>query len=269
MAVGTRDRDVSSSQDEVCLLVLGQGKCGRLVAFQIVTTITGIEIGRGGKLSGMAVAMAIGAALELHFEKSVLSFREMTLHTLDTRMLALQWVGRGGMLLHREGGRPPSLHGMARSALSAIRALGKLALVRIRLMAVHTLGENQRLLEITIGMAFRAINTDVFAFQRKFRFGMIEALVHRRQRNFLPTTGVMAGLASLRKAAAVRVLVTISALIKRDTHILRLAIRPIDVALGALHLSVHAGQGIPGFVVIELRDINRLPVRKVMTGLAI
>ena len=84
------------------------------------------------------------------------------------------------MLLHGKGGRFPSLDAMARSALSAVRALGKLTLVGIRLMAVHTLGEGQMLLEITISMALRTINAGVSAFQRKFRFGMVEALVHRR-----------------------------------------------------------------------------------------
>lgn len=68
MALGARDRDVSSSQDEARLLMLGQGKCGRLVAFEIVTAIAGVEIRRRGKLSGMAVAVTIGAAVELQFE---------------------------------------------------------------------------------------------------------------------------------------------------------------------------------------------------------
>lgn len=68
MAVGTRDCNVSSSQDEACVLMLGQGKCGRFVALEIVTAIAGVEIGRRGKLSGMAVAVAIGAAVELQFE---------------------------------------------------------------------------------------------------------------------------------------------------------------------------------------------------------
>lgn len=66
----------------------------------------------------------------------------MTLRAFDTRVLALQGVGRGGMLLYREGRRLPSLDGVARSAFSAVRALGKLAVVGIRLMAVHTLGES-------------------------------------------------------------------------------------------------------------------------------
>lgn len=79
----------------------------------------------------------------------------------------------------------------------------------------------------------------------------------------------MAGLATLRKAAAMRIFVTVGALVERNTHIPRLAISSIGVALGAWNLRMHAEQRITGLGVIELPDTNRLPVREVMTGLAI
>src|SRR5207302_9076203 len=66
VAVGTRDRDVPSGEQEMSLLVLGKGEGGRLIGLKIVTTIAGIEVRCGGKLSLMAVAVAIGTALELH-----------------------------------------------------------------------------------------------------------------------------------------------------------------------------------------------------------
>lgn len=40
------------------------------------------------------------------------------------------------------------------------------------------------------------------------------------------------------------------------------------MALRALHLGVQSGQGIAGFAVIELPDIDLLPVDKVVTRLA-
>lgn len=48
--------------------VLGQRKRGRLVAIHGMAAIASIEIGRRRKLSGVPVAMAIRAAIELHFE---------------------------------------------------------------------------------------------------------------------------------------------------------------------------------------------------------
>jgi hypothetical protein len=66
VAVGTRDRDVPSSEQEMSLLVLGKGEGGRLIGLKIVTTIAGVEVRCGGKLSCMAVAVAIGTALKLH-----------------------------------------------------------------------------------------------------------------------------------------------------------------------------------------------------------
>jgi hypothetical protein len=49
------------------LLVPRQSKCRRLESLQIVAGFASVEIGHGGKLPGMWVAMAIGALLELDF----------------------------------------------------------------------------------------------------------------------------------------------------------------------------------------------------------
>lgn len=66
-----------------------------------------------------------------------------------------------------------------------------------------------------------------------------------------------------------RIFVTVGALVERNTHIPRLAVGSIGVALGAWNLRMHSDQRITGFGVIELSDINRLPVREVMAVLAI
>ena len=65
------------------------------------------------------------------------------------------------------------------------------------------------------------------------------------------------------------VFVAIGALVERNTHVLRLAVRPVRVALGALHLDVQAGQGIARLGVIELglpglADIDGLPVHEIV-----
>ncbi len=62
----------------------------------------------------MPVAMAVGTAFKLNFEQRVFALGDMTLSTLQPRMSTLQRIGAGRMLLHREQGRLPPLHRVAR-----------------------------------------------------------------------------------------------------------------------------------------------------------
>jgi len=57
----------------------------------------------------------------------------------------------------------------------------------------------------------------------------------------------VAGLAALREAAVMRILVAVRALVERDANVLRLTIRTVNVALGALHLRMKSGQSKAGF----------------------
>ena len=158
---------------------------------------------------------------------------------------------------------------MAGSALPAVRTPGKLPIVRIGLVAVHALLEHQGFLKISAGVALGAVDTGVLAFQRKFGFGVVEAFVDGLQRNLLPPAGAVARLAALREASVVRVLVAIGALVERNAHVLWLAVRSVGVALGALHLGMHAGQRITRLGVIELglarlADIDALPIHEIV-----
>ena len=158
---------------------------------------------------------------------------------------------------------------MAGGALSALGALRELPIVRIGLVAVHAFLERERPFEVSVGVALGAIDAGVLAFERKLRLGVIETLVDSLEGKFLPPARVVARLAALREAAMMRVLVTVGALVERNTHILRLAVRPIGVALGALDLGMQASQGIAGLRVVKLRltglaDIDRLPVHKIV-----
>jgi len=67
----------------------------------------------------------------------------------------------------------------------------------------------------------------------------------------------------------VRVFVAIGTLVEGDASVLRLAVRSVGVALGALHFFMQPGQGIARLRVIELTDINLLPVDEVVTRLTI
>ena len=62
------------------------------------------------------------------------------------------------------------------------------------------------------------------------------------------------------------VFVAIRTLIEGDSHVLRLAIGTICMALGALHLGMQASQWIACFRMIELSDVELLPVHKIVAG---
>lgn len=152
---------------------------------------------------------------------------------------------------------------MAGSALAAVGAFGELTVVRV-LMAIHALLEGEGFLEISAGVALRAIDADVFAQQRKLRFRVVEVLVDTLHRDLLPSAGGVASLAALGEAAAVWILVAVRTLIERDPGILRFPVGSIRMALRALHLRMQTGQLVARFRVIELRDADLLPVDEVV-----
>jgi hypothetical protein len=137
------------------------------------------------------------------------------------------------------------------------------------LVAVHAFLELKRLLEIAVHMALRAVNRRVFPFQGELGLRVIKLLVDGLEIDPLPAACVVAGRAGLRKAAVMRVFVAIGTLAEWDANVSRLAVRTVRVALGTLHLGVQPGQRISRFRVIELTDVDLLPVDEVVTGLTI
>src|SRR5450631_1860222 len=214
----------------------------------------------------MPVGVTVGTALKLDLEQRVLAFRDMALRAFQTRMPALQRIRAGGVFLHGKRRGLPALHVVAGSALPAVRTLGELPVVRIGLVAVHALLEYQGLFEISVRVALGTIHSRVLALQRELGLRMVEALVDRLQRNLLPPARTVAGLAALREAPVMRVFVAIGALVKRNAHVLRLAVWSIGMALGALHLGMQAGQGIARLRVIELglTGLAGLPIHKIV-----
>ena len=68
MAIGARNRRVPTRERKVRLPVLAERERRRLVSFKSVTAITRIQVWRSRELSGMAIAMTVGAALVLYLE---------------------------------------------------------------------------------------------------------------------------------------------------------------------------------------------------------
>ena len=116
----------------------------------------------------------------------------MTLGALQAGMSALQRICAGRVLFYRESRRPPSLYGVTRGTLASIGPFGELPAVRVGLVAVRALAEYQRFFEVSAGVALPAIQAGVLAFQRILRLRVIEALIHRLQRDLFPSARAMA-----------------------------------------------------------------------------
>ena len=157
---------MASGQNEFGLLVLREGKSGRLVPLQVVAAIATVEVRSGGKLSGMAIGMAVSAALELDLENSVFAFGGVAARALHHGMPALQRIGRGGVVLYREGRRFEAINSVAGSALTAAWTLGKLRAVWIRLVTIRTLLKDQRFPEISVRVASGTFHRGMLAQQR-------------------------------------------------------------------------------------------------------
>jgi hypothetical protein len=144
-------------------------------------------------------------------------------------------------------------------ALSAIQTLGKLAIMRIGCVTVGALRECDLLLKIAASMTLDAPNCSVFSQERELGFGVIEVLAQTR-RELLPSAGVVAGLAGLRKHPVVWIAMTVRALPKWNGRVAWLVILAGRVALFAHNLSVHARQRVSSFRMIELLRTNSLPI---------
>ena len=182
-------------------------------------------------------------------------------------MTALERIFRGSVFLHSEQGRLPALNLVTGGALTAIRTLGELSIVCV-FVTVGTFGERNLFLEISVGVALGALDPCVLSLEWIFRLRVIEALIHVLEGNLLPAGRGVAGRTGLREAAVMRIRVTIRAQVEGNANILRFSIRTVGMALRALHLGVQSGQGIASFAVIELPDIDLLPVDEVVAGLA-
>ena len=178
VTIGARNRDVPTRQHESSLLVFGQRKGRGLVSFQVVALVAGIQVRGRGKLTGMAVLVAIRAEVKFHPVQRVFALRNVALCAFHTCVPALQRILRRGVLLNREKGWLPPFHVMAGGTLAGIGTLGELAVVGV-LVAIRTLRERDCLLEVAIGMALPAADLRMLAFERVLRLGVIEPLRNR------------------------------------------------------------------------------------------
>lgn len=165
VAIDARYGDMPASEHESGLLVLGQGKGRGLVSLQIVAFVASVQIRGRGKLTGMAILMAISAEIKLHPVQRVLALRNVTLCALHSGVPTLKRVFGGSVLLHSEKGGLPALHIVAGGTLARVCALRELSVVCV-FMAIRTLCKCNLLLEIAVsGVALFALYLRVFALE--------------------------------------------------------------------------------------------------------
>lgn len=180
MALAAGHRHVPAREQETRLLVPGQRKSRWPVSVQRVALLALIQVGCGGKLASMPVAVTVRAELELDLVESVFSLRSMTLHALQARVSGLQRVGGGRMFLDPELRRFPSVHGVTGRALASVGPLRELSSVRIGLVAIHALIEGDRLLEVALRMTLHAFHLRMLAQQRVLCLRVIEIRAQSR-----------------------------------------------------------------------------------------
>ena len=138
-------------------------------------------------------------------------------------MLSLEWIMRRGVLFHSKLGRLPAINCVTLRAFAFAGAGLELAFMRIGSMAIRTLREFQRPLEIALGMAIDASNLQVHAQQRIFCFGMVEWRGHVDLR---PSTRGMARFTGSLESAFVRIGVTRGTSVELDARKLHGMVRP-------------------------------------------
>lgn len=225
-----------------------------------MAALTGIEVRCCRELPGVLIAMAVGTVLELDLEQRFLALGDVALRALQLGVPCFQGIRRGGVVLDCELRGLEAVHRVAGRALDTIGPLGKLAAVRVGLMAIHAFLESQWLLEVSRSVALAAVHGLVFAQQWIFGLGVVEALVYRCRGYLLPTAGVMAGLAGLRKTSTVRIAVAVRAVAEGNSRVAWLVVWPRSMALLAGNRSVQSSQGIASLGVVELAHVDGLPV---------
>src|SRR5262249_21534383 len=137
VAVRTGHRDVPALERKPRRLVLGQRERRGRKGLDRVATFAIVVQRRSHKLSVVLVLVAVRAQRGLDLVLRLRSRPDVGPGALYLRMRALQGIVAAGVVLHREGGRLPSTHGVAGFALVAVLALGELPAVRIGLMAIR------------------------------------------------------------------------------------------------------------------------------------
>jgi hypothetical protein len=113
----------------------------------------------------MLVLVAVGAVVEFQFEDCICAARDVALSAGSFGMGTLERVSRLRVICDSESRWFPAVNRMATGTLAAIRKLGELPFVRVRLVAISALGEDDRFLEISTAVALNTAHSGMFPEQ--------------------------------------------------------------------------------------------------------
>jgi hypothetical protein len=161
MTITARDRHMTAAQSKGRFVMPARAECGWNKSLRSVTMLAAIEVGRGGKLSGMFIPVAVRALLKLHLVDRGFALGNVTLRTLQRGMPALKRICGGGVFLQAEHCRLKAIDGVTGCAFAPSCALGELSPMRIRTVAVGALLKYQRSCEVSSGVALHTIHLGV------------------------------------------------------------------------------------------------------------
>jgi hypothetical protein len=132
-------------------------------------------------------------------------------------------------------------------------------------VAVGALLKRQSFLEVPCGVTLYALHLGMLAQQGKLRPGMVKRPIHFRRRSLVPARGSVTGLTCLQKAPTVGIGMAIVAAAKWDFYVARQFVRPRSVTLLARNLEVQTGKRITSKRMVELTNIDLVPLEEVVT----
>jgi len=241
MAIAAGHGDVRSRQREFRLAVPREGELRRTELVDCVALLAAVVVGAIRELAVMRVTVAIRAPIEGDFINGRGSRRLVARRAGHSGMAAQQRVSALHVRRHGEGGRFPSIHRVATSALAACPRQ-ELAAMHV-VVAGLTLLMGDRRLEIGRAVTPLASQAPVLAEQGEFGLRMVEGGNEVAGR--FPGHVVMAGTARRRKGGPVRVAMAGTALRKSNPDELRagpacqgrlnggMALRAQDLLVGA------------------------------------
>jgi hypothetical protein len=195
-------RHVTSVQWKIGLLVQGQREACGLEWCSVMALFTSVIPGRTRELPLVLILVAVDAEWILDLESRLFASRQMTWRAIHFCMGKYQGKTCLCVIGNREGWRRPSLYRVTGLALTSVGPLRKLAIVRIRLVAITAEIMRNGSLEISLRVTLRATNLKVLAQQGKMRGGMIEGAWERR---LFPRRRGVARVASLLEDSLVRI----------------------------------------------------------------
>lgn len=170
MALAAGYGHVPARQKEARLLMASQRESGWTISFKRMALVALVQIGRGGKLAGMTIAVTIRTKLELDLVERLFSLWGVALPALQTRVPSLQRICGCRMFFDAKLCRFESFDGVTGRAVAAVSPLRELPAVWVGPMAIRTLFKRHRLLEIITRVALNALHLRVLPKQWIFRF---------------------------------------------------------------------------------------------------